>query len=583
MKKKKKIRRTNTLTRRKADPVTQYAVDVLAGQIIAGPWVRLACKRHLADLERTDELRWDLAAAKWVIAFFPKVLRLAGGQFEGMPFELQPWQQFIVGSLFGWKLPSGQRRFQLAYVEASKSAGKSPLAAGIGLFMLVADGEARAEVYSCATKKDQAAVLFRDAVAMRDQSPKLAKRLVKSGVAEKCWNLSDHKTGSWFRPITSEDQGQSGPRPHAALIDELHEHRTATVVDMMRTGLKWRRQPLIFEITNSGFDRHSVCYQHHEYSIKILEGVLQNDRWFGYVCALDEGDDYRDESVWEKACPNLGISIERDYFRQRVIEAQAMPAVENTVRRLCFCEWTEQSERAIAMELWDEGGDPLDIVSLKGRSCFGGLDLARVNDLSALVLLFPPIESGEPWKVLPFFWVPQDDIRVRSQRDRVPYDVWVRQGFISVTPGNTTDYGFIESAIVNLAGVYDIRGIAFDRTFSGELIQNLQQELGDDRLVQFGQNFMSMSAPTSELLRLLKAGELQHGGNPVLRWNASNLTIATNAQGDIKPDKARSTEKIDGISALVNALGLAAKTPPKEPDPVYFIDLTDHSQPPRYQ
>lgn len=266
--------------------------------------------------------------------------------------------------------------------------------------------------------------------------------------------------------------------------------------------------------TNSGFDRHSVCYRHHEYSIKILEGVLQNDRWFAYVCGLDEGDDYRNEDVWIKANPNLGVSVTKDYLRDRVREAEAMPAVENIVRRLNFCEWTEQNERAIPMDVWDQGAAPIDLASLRNRVCFGGLDLARVNDLSALVLAFPPQTEDEPWKVLPFFWVPEEDIHTRAKRDRVPYDVWRRQGFITATPGTVTDYSFIQAAIVQLASLYNIRAIAFDRTFAGEIIQNLQVELGDERLVQFGQGFLSMASPTAEMLRLLKAGELQHGGNP---------------------------------------------------------------------
>lgn len=563
--KKTKTRPTGT-SHNNNDPITEYARDVLDGRIIAGPWVRLACKRHLADLERTD-LVWDLGSkkkpgsAKWVLAFFPDVLRLSGGQFEGQPFELQPWEEFIVGSLFGWKLPNGLRRYQIAFIEIGKSNGKSPLAGGIGMYMLVADNEPRAEVYAAATKKDQAMVLFRDAVAMRDQSPKLSSMLVKSGVSEKCWNLSHHQSGSWFRPITSEDTGQSGPRPHCVLIDELHEHKSDVVVNMMRAGFKWRRQPLEFEITNSGVDRHSVAYRHHEYSIKILEGVLENDRWFSYVCALDEGDDWRDEKVWIKSNPNLHVSVGIEYLRDRVREAEAMPAVENIVRRLNFCEWTEQDERAISMDVWDQGGAPIDLESLKGRSCFGGLDLARVNDLSALVLLFAPVSTGEPWKVLPYFWVPEDDIRTRARRDRVPYDVWVRQGFIHSTPGNVTDYSFIETAIVELATVYDIRNIGFDRTFAGEIIQRLQEELGEDRLTQIGQGFLSLASPTAELLRLLKAGDLQHGGNPVLRWNASNLILATDPAGNQKPDKAKALEKIDGISALVNAIALAVQAP----------------------
>jgi phage terminase large subunit-like protein len=557
--------------------VTQYARAVLSGGIIAGPYVRLACERHMADLQRPD-LIWrpgsetEPGTANFVIGFFRKVLRLNGGQFEGLEFELQLWQKFIVGSLFGWYLLNDTRRYQIAYCEIGKSNGKSPMAAGIGLYMLTADGEARAEVYAAATKKDQAMVLFRDAVAMRDQSPHLEARLQRSGVGEKCWNLADHETGSWFRPISSDEDSQSGPRPYCALIDELHEHKSDVVVNMMRAGFKWRRQPLEFEITNSGFDRHSVCYRHHDYSIKILQGVLQNDRWFAYVCGLDEGDEYQDEKVWIKANPNLGISVSLDYLRDRVREAQAMPAVENVVRRLNFCEWTEQAERAISMATWDLGAAPIDIEALRNRPCFAGLDLARVNDLSAFVLVFPAQQEGETIKVLPFFWVPHDDIQVRSRRDRVPYDVWARQEYLIATSGNTTDYSFIEAAIVRLAGIYDIQGIAFDRTFAGEIVQHLQTELGEDRLIQFGQGFMSMSAPTAELLRLVKASELQHGGHPVLRCNASNLTLASDPAGSLKPDKSRSTERIDGIVALVMALGLMARMPVKEA-PTYFCFL----------
>jgi phage terminase large subunit-like protein len=220
-----------------------------------------------------------------------------------------------------------------------------------------------------------------------------------------------------------------------------------------------------------------------------------------------------------------------------------MPAVENLVRRLNFCEWTEQDERAISMDVWDQGGAPIDLESLKARSCFGGLDLAKVNDLSAFTLLFPPRETDEPWKVLCWFWVPEDDIRTRARRDRVPYDVWVRQGFINSTPGNVTDYSFIETAIVELATVYDIRNIGFDRTFAGEIIQRLQEELGEDRLTQIGQGFLSLASPTAELLRLLKAGDLQHGGNPVLRWNASNLILATDPAGNQKSDKGQGIGK----------------------------------------
>lgn len=559
-----------------SDPTTQYALDVVEGRIVAGRYVRLAGQRHLDDLAR-DDLTWDVSAAKRAIGFFADCLRLNGGVHEGLPFALSPWEAFIVGSLFGWKTEDTFRRFRVGYAEIAKGNGKSPLAAGIGHLMLSADQEPRAEVYAAATKKDQAMILFRDAVAMREQSPSLKKRLKLSGAPPNVWNMADLATGSFFRPIASDD-AQSGPRPHCGLIDELHEHKDSNVVDMMRAGTKGRRQALIFEITNSGFDRHSICRQHHEYSVKVLEGALVDDSWFAYVCALDtcescrtkgqrqqdcaDCDQWTDEAVWSKANPNLGVSITLKYLREQVREALGMPAKQNVVRRLNFCEWTEQDERSIPMDKWALGKAPLDPTSLHGRPCYGGLDLARVNDLSSFDLVFPPATPGEKWKILSWSWVPKDDIQQRAERDRVPYDVWVRERHIAVTPGNTTDYEFITAAIIALAGRFKIQEIAFDRTFAGEIIQDLMAE--GLKMVEFGQGFLSMAAPTAEFHRLVIAEQLQHGGNPVLTWAASNLSVALDPAGNMKPDKEHSSERIDPIVAGIMALGRAITVPVKK-------------------
>jgi phage terminase large subunit-like protein len=564
------------------DAATRYAQDVVKGKIVAGWLVRAACQRHLDDLQRAD-LTWNVAQAERAMGFFRDVLRLNGGDFEGKPFELQPWQAFIVGSLFGWYAADGHRRFRVAYVEIGKGNGKSPLAAGVGHYMLLADGEARAEVYAAATKKDQAMILFRDAVAMVDQSPALSRRLTKSGGGQNVWNLADLSTGSFFKPISSDD-GQSGPRPHCGLIDELHEHKSSLVVDMMRAGTKGRRQALIFEITNSGYDRHSVCWQHHEYSEKVLQGVLHDDAWFAYVCTLDQCqacresgkanpdctacDQWTDEQVWVKANPNLGVSITPKYLREQVREALGMPAKQNVVKRLNFCVWTEQAERWLDMALWDTGRAPIDVAALRGRRCYAGLDLARVNDLSALALVFPPL-GDEPTQVLMRFWCPKDDIARRSKKDRVPYEVWAREGLLIATEGNATDFAFIEAELLELAGVYDIAEVAYDRTFAGELVQNLMAE--GLTMVPFGQGFLSMGAPTAEIHRKLLAGKLQHGGHPILRWNASNVTVLTDPAGNIKPDKERSTERIDGIVALIMADGRASVAAPASANS-WFID-----------
>jgi phage terminase large subunit-like protein len=512
-----RTRRSAPTLRRSGDPVRDYAQNVVAGKIIACRWNILACRRHLADLKRRDVV-WDLEAALHRINFFRDVLRLNGGQFEGKPFVLEPLQAFVVGSIFGWMLRDGRRRFNTAYMEIAKGWGKSPLAAGVGHCMMFADDEARAEIYSAAVKKDQAMILFRDAVAMRDQSPHLAARLVKSGVGEKCWNLADHQTGSWFRPISSDEDSQSGPRPHCALVDEVHEHKSSVVIDMLSAGFKTRRNPLMFMITNSGFDRESVCWRWHEYVTKILKGTAENDNVFGMICTLDacekhwlEGqeqpvdnckkcDDWATEGPhWRKANPNLGVSIMPEYLRAQVRKGLDMPAEQNTVRRLNFGFWTNQATRWLSMQAWDLCNAPIDYDKLRGRQCIMGLDLANKIDIAALVLLFPPeklalqapaaVEGAmnraptpdhehdsdtityaaidiekltEDFVVVPYFFIPRDTITEAMRRDDVPYDAWVREGLMEATEGNVIDYEAIKRRIKLLNDVHPIRVVRQD-------------------------------------------------------------------------------------------------------------------------
>jgi phage terminase large subunit-like protein len=545
------------------DPVEDYARIVRDGHVPTNALVRLAAIRHLRDLDEGSGrgLQWDWPAAKDAIDFFGAALRLAEGEFAGKPFVLQSWQAFIVGSLFGWKGPDGYRRFRTAYIEAGKGSGKTPLSAAIGLYMLVSDQEAGAEVYSAATNRDQAKICWNDARRMVAASPTL-----RGVITETVNNLAYGH--SFFRPVSADASSLDGFRPHCVVVDEIHEHPNSLVIDKLRAGFKGRRQPLLLEITNSGFDRHSICYQHHEFSVKVLEGTIDNDSWFAFVCGLDEGDDWRDEKVWPKANPNLGVSVTLKYLREQVAEAVEMPAKQSIVRRLNFCQWTEGSVRAIDMDQWNRGGPPPSTrpevvmegidqmaASLKGRECRGGKDLAKVGDLSAFVLLFPPVEEGEPWKLLCRFWCPEDDIEQRSRRDRVPYRVWCDQGFLIATPGNVTDYKFIADEIIKAARLFDIREIGFDRVFAGEIVQDLQNE--GLEMTEVGQGFMTMAAPTSELLRLVKAGQLWHGGHPVLRWMASNLSVRQDPAGNLKPDKEKSSDKIDGIAALCNALAVS--------------------------
>ena len=532
------------------DPVARYASDVLSGAIVAGRPVRLACERHMRDLETGHErgLWFDGEAALYAIAFF-RALRLADGEHAGQPFELLLWQQFVVGSLFGWKRDDGCRRFRTAYIEIGKGSGKTPLAAGIGWYGLIADGEDGAEIYSAAVSREQAGILFRDATRFRDASPAL-----RAATVQHASNISFPARGSFMRPISSEGRGLDGKRVHMALIDEVHEHPSSVVVDKMRAGTKARRNALIVEITNSGHDFNSVCWQHHQYSLQVVEGAVQNDAWFAYVCALDEGDDWlNDESCWPKTNPSLGTTIDWRYLRELVDEARSIPSKHNIVARLNFCVWTRQKDRWLDMQSWAAcGSHQFDEESLRGRECYAGLDLSSVSDLTAFALVFPPIAPAEPVKVLLRAWVPEDQIAKRVAKDLVPYADWARGGWLRSTPGNVVDYDHIRESIRQDGAKFHVREIAKDRWNSTQI----GTQLMDDgfTVVDFGQGYASMSAPSKDLEARVQAGTLAHGNNPVLTWCASNVAKAEDPAGNIKPDKAASGEKIDGIVATVMAL-----------------------------
>jgi phage terminase large subunit-like protein len=500
-------------------------------------------------------LVWDAAAAGRAFRFYREILRLNGGEFEGKQFDLHESQQFIVGSLFGWKRSDGRRRFRMAFIEEGKGNGKSPLVAGIGLYGLVADNESRAEIYAAATKKDQAQILFRDAVAMVDQSPELDAALVRSGGSGHEWNIADLSTGSFFRTVASDD-AQSGPRPHIALLDEIHEHKTGLMVEMMRAGTKGRRQALIVMITNSGTDRNSVCWSYHEYALKVCAGQLEDDSFFGYVCALDETDDpFADPSCWPKANPLLGVSIPVQYLQEQVLQARGMPSKESTVRRLNFCQWVESINPWLSSEVWRAAEEDYDPALLDGRVCFGGLDISSTTDLTAFVLLFKPTESDPHWRQRSFFWLPSDNLTDKERKDSVPYSVWVARGFLETTPGSAISKLSVLARIVDCSARYKIQSIGFDRW----RIEDLKQLIAEEGLLiplePFGQGFKDMSPAVDEYERMLISGELRHDGNAVMNWNASATVLDSDPAGNRKPTKAKSTGRIDGVVAAVMAAG----------------------------
>lgn len=567
-------------------PVRDYAEKVVAGDVVAGRFVRLACERHLKDLidGKRRGLVFDETSSQRAFDFFSFLRLPVDDELDGKAFELEPFQKFIVGSLFGWKGTDGYRRFRTAYIEIGKGNGKTPMAAGVGLKGMADDDEAAAEIYSAATKREQANILFRDAKRMVEASPEL-----RSIFTINTSNIAYEDKDSFFRPVSSEKRGLDGPRPHIALLDEIHEHPDAVVVDKIRAGTKSRRQALIFEITNSGYDRTSVCWQHHEFSMAVLEGRVQNDSWFAYVCGLDpckkhqkdgnwqpvdgckKCDDWRDEGVWIKANPGIDAILPRKYLREQVNEAREILPKQNMSKRLNFCIWTEASSHAIPMDAWDMCSGSVVTELLRGRECYAGLDIGATSDFTALVLMFPH-DDGEDIEILvngesrfirrrsftmaSWFWMPETPVK-RDARLQPVIDGWKSQGFIRETGENSVDYDLVFSDVLDILQPFRLCGFAFDRGFQGGQIgNNLMKHLGEDIVRQFPQGIVSMNAPFREMLELLKAGRLLHDGNPVMRWMASNVAHEERG-GLIKPSKDKSTEKIDGITAATMALGMA--------------------------
>ena len=542
-------------------PVTAYIHGVLDGTVMAGQLVRQAVERHQRDLETGKErgLHFDRQAAQHVIDFFG-FLKHSKGEWAQKPFILEPWQQFLIWAMFGWKRADGLRRFRTAYIEVSRKNGKSTLMAGVGLYLLVADGESGAEVYSAATVRDQAKLSWGEAARMVKTSPALSKMIHH-------WRASStlvvDQTASKFTPLGADADTMDGLNVSGALIDELHRHRTRAVVDVLDTATGARRQPLTVEITTAGSDQESVCFEHHEYSRRILEETIEDDSWFAFIASLDEGDDWADPEVWGKANPNLGVSVKLDDLQRKCDKAQRLPAAQNAFRRLHLDEWTQQSDRWIDLSLWDENAGVVDEEVLVGQECYGGLDLSSVSDITAWVMAFPHGDDSETVDVLARFWIPEAKLHDDTNKYLDQYLVWADQGLLQTTPGDAVDYAFIKKVILDDAQRYKIQNMNVDRLFQG---YQLSQELADEGLEVFGmgQGFLSMAAPMREFERRLLAKRVHHGGNAVLRWMADNVAVRQDPAGNFKPDKAASQGKIDGIVALVMAIDRCMRhEPPK--------------------
>jgi phage terminase large subunit-like protein len=581
------------------DRTKEYAEAVVAGVIIAGPHVRNACRRHLNDLEHGSKrgLRFSKEAANYGFRFFESMLKLSEGQFEGHEFKLHPSQAFIVGSIFGWQREDGTRRFRRAYVEQGKGNGKSPLAGGIGLLGLSSDGEAGAQIYAAAAKKEQAGILFADAVKMVKASDALKKRLALSGGEGREYNIAHHPSGSFFRPV-SRDTGKtgSGPRPYFVLADEVHELPDRKILEMMERGFKFRRQPLLFMITNSGTDRNSVAWEEHEHAVKVAAGHTEavndptfvgdviDDTTFSYVCALDEGDDpLRDPSCWVKANPLLGVTITEDYLRDVVAQAKAIPGQLNGILRLHFCVWTDAATAWMTRATLEPALAEFDPMKHAGAKVFMGLDLSQNRDITAKACV---VQTGVTEDKKPTFdawieaWTPGDTILARELRDKIPYSVWKKQGHIHAPAGENINYRHVAQSIAEDSEKFSIQMIAYDR-FAFKRFEEDINELGMSlEFVEHPQGGTKKGTPTEAMkksaeakkekpeglwmpgsLRLLEdallEGRIRLKKNPVLISAMMSAVIEEDKWGNHWLAKTRSINKIDAAVALAMAVGAA--------------------------
>ena len=497
---------------------------------------------------------FDEAKAQRAVEFI-RCLKHTKGRWRGQAFDLLPWQETIIRDVFGTVKEDGFRQYNTAYVEIPKKNGKSELAAGVALYMTCGDNEWGAEVYGCASDRQQASIVFDVAVDMVEQCPALKKR-IKPVMSVK--RLVYKPTNSFYQVLSAEAYTKHGLNVHAVIFDELHSQPNRELFDVMTKGSgDARTQPLFFLITTAGTDRHSVCFEQHQKAEDILCGRKADPTFYPVIYGAEDDADWTSEEVWYRANPSLGHTIDIGKVRNACLSARDNPAEENIFRQLRLNQWVKQSTRWMQMEKWDACAFPVDEGELLGRECYGGLDLSSSIDITAFVLVFPPRDDTERYVFLPFFWIPEENMARRVRRDHVPYDVWEKQGFLETTEGDVIHYGFIESFIEDLGKRFHIKEIAFDRWGAVQMVQNLEG-LGFT-VVPFGQGFKDMSPPTKRLMELVLERNIAHGGHPVLRWMMDNIFVRTDPAGNIKPDKEKSTEKIDGAVAAVMALDRAVR------------------------
>ena len=510
--------------------------------------------KHKVTQFMASSSHYDKKKADFAVEFIQN-LRHTKGIWSGKPFSLLPWQEQIIRDVFGVVKENGYRQFNTAYIEVPKKNGKSELAAAVALLLCCGDREERAEVYGCAADRQQASIVFEVAADMVRMCPALNKR-VKILASQK--RIVFQPTNSFYQVLSAEAYSKHGFNIHGVVFDELHTQPNRQLFDVMTKGSgDARMQPLYFLITTAGTDTHSICYETHQKAKDIIEGRKIDPTFYPVIYGADESEDWTDPKVWKKANPSLGQTIGVDKVRDACNSAKQNPGEENSFRQLRLNQWVKQAVRWMPMIAWDKCAFNVDPEELEGRVCYGGLDLSSTTDITAFVLVFPPLDDEDTFKILPYFWLPEDNVTLRVNRDHVPYDVWVRQDLVETTEGHVVHYAEIERFITKLGEKYNIREIAYDRWGATMLVQQLEGE--GFTVVPFGQGFKDMSPPTKELMKLVLEQRIAHGGHEVLRWMMDNIFIRTDPAGNIKPDKEKSTEKIDGAVAMIMALDRAIR------------------------
>jgi phage terminase large subunit-like protein len=552
------------------------ATTIMPAARVAGKYERLCWTRHEKDLracygDRSNDpsvygdpsrshhpkgLWFDLEAGQRVVDFVERFCRHHEGELAGQLVVLEEWQRQTYRAVFGWMRADQTRRYRTAYIEIPRKNGKSVEGSATGLYLTVADGEGGAQVYSAATKKDQAKIVHDGATKMVKASADL-KRFAKTFRN----NISCERLGSKFEPLGADSSTLDGLNTHGLIEDETHAHTDRHVHDVIVTSMGARRQPLAFIITTAGvYDPESIGWELHERAVQVLEGALEDDTFFAFIAAADEGDDFTDPAVWAKANPNLGVSLKYDYMAEQCARAKTTPSYLNTFLRYHLNVWTQQRERWIPVESWNACERVVDPKTLKGSRCWAGLDLSAKLDLTALVLCFP-VDGG--FDFLYRFFCPQDTIAERSKKDRVPYDAWARDGWLTATPGNVVDYEFPKAALREFAKEYVIEEVAFDPWNATQTATDLQTD--GLTCVEFRQGFASMSEPSKEFEKIVVAKQCGHltptGINPVMRWMLSNVAVKRDPADNIKPDKSRASGRIDGVVGSIMALGRAMVAP----------------------